>query len=415
MISLNEALAAYQQHLGPLPPVCVPLEHALGLCLQEDTASLTDLPRFDQSAMDGYALRSGDTEQATDQHPLELQIAGRTAAGETPADNALPTNTAWRIFTGAAIPAGADTVVPQERVEANKGTITLKQPCPAARNIRYQGEELRRDDIVGKAGSRLTPGLIAALIMAGHKSVNVVPTPRISLIITGDELRDAGSALKTGEIHDSNGPLVTQWLQSQGLSVAYQTRLSDSQADIQATLDNALQTSDLVITTGGASVGAHDFLPAAARQCGVEQIFWKVAQKPGKPIFFGTYANTPGQPPAALLCLPGNPGAVLIGLCLHVYSVLNIMSGHAGPALRWQHGQLKQDTPADKQRTRLVRMQQRISSEGQIELQPMGRQDSHMMSNLSQADVLVRIDAADTTCKRGTVLPFIPIYPGMAL
>jgi molybdopterin molybdotransferase len=399
MISLEEALAAYPRHLRRLAAETLPVTQALNHVLVESLVSAADLPRFDQSAMDGYALLAADTQGAG---PIRLPVAGVMAAGAHGELAALPAGTAARIFTGAPIPPGADTVIPQERVSHEDGQLIFAEAWPADRNIRRLGEELHRGAPLAAAGQRVSPGLIASLVNAGVHRVRATRKPRIRLLVSGDELQPVGAELKPGEIYDSNGPLVRAVLQRWGYEPPQVEHVDDKPEAVRAALSRALDESDLVLSTGGASVGDRDFLPATAESLGVRRIFWRVAQKPAKPLFFGMRDDS-----AAMLALPGNPGAVLVSLCLHVRRALDCMEGAAEPGPRWGWGRLAAPIKPDAQRVGLLRMRLDIGEDGVAMLSPLPKQDSHMLSNLSAAEVLVWVPTGEEMVAAGTALRWI--------
>jgi molybdopterin molybdotransferase len=385
MLPLAEALAAYAR-LVPVSSETLPLHAALGRVLAEDAIAAHDLPPFSQSAMDGYALHHEDSGQT-------LPIAGTIAPGAWPQPfPTLKRGTAWRILTGAALPTGATAVVAQERADRFENTVRLPA-VEAGRNVRFQGEELRTGATLAQVGQVLRAPLLASLIQGGVRVVEVRRRLNIAALITGDELADHHD--HAGRIADSNGPLVQGWLQERGHACTVQ-RLTDDKAQQQRTLAEALQHNDLVITTGGASVGDKDHLVGLAEVLGVEKVFWQVAQKPGKPLFFGLHPKG-----TALIGLPGNPGAVLVGLLLHVATALAHLEGR--PALHWRHAPLLAAVQPDRDRARLLRM--RLSHDNRLE--PLGFQDSHMLHNLQAAEVLAVLPAGDAVCEAGAVLGFV--------
>lgn len=384
MISLSEALAAYPREIPALPVETVALNAALHRVLREPALARCDLPRFSQSALDGYVLTHEDATRAS----CTLKIAGSIAAGDSHALRPLVNGECQRILTGARVPPNAGAVIAQERVTVADNCMTLGESLKPGANIRWQGEELREGATLGAAGQRLTPGLIAALAMAGADHVRVTRTPRIVVLVSGDEVKPLGTVLAEGQIWDSNGPLVLAWLQARGYT-AVAHHLPDTRAEVECSLQNALNEADLVITTGGVSVGDKDYILPVAEQLGVRRVFWQVAQKPGKPIYLGLRDRT------VLMGLPGNPGAVLIGLTLHVRAVLDQFE-HAQPAgVTWRTGVLASSVKADNRRDCLLRMRMEIDDSGLARLHPLPHQDSHMMSNLGIADVLAWAPARD--------------------
>jgi molybdopterin molybdotransferase len=407
MITLQAALSTYADALQALPTRIVPTTDALNAVLAAPATAHTDLPRFDQSAMDGYTLRAADITAATPLSAIQLPIALHLPAGRS-ALAPLPQSTAARILTGAMLPEGADTVIPQEIANRIDNDLRFEHPYPAQRNIRRRGDELRIGAHLASIGQRIGPSLLASLINAEVDTVVVRASPRISVIISGDEIRPPGAVLHPGEIHDSNGPMVTALLHRWGYSGITVRHVGDNESAVRATLAEAIADSDLVISTGGASVGDKDYLPAVAEALGTQRIFWRVAQKPGKPIFFGVHQSASGAQ-CAVLALPGNPGAVLIGMLLHVRTALNVLEGLHAPEPHWQHGVLTEAVERDSDRTRLLRMQCYCDSSGTMRLQPLPHQDSHMLSNLGVADVVVRAEPGTSPVAAGSVLPWLPL------
>jgi len=398
MISLEEALDSYAQNLRALPAETVPVTQALNRVLAQAQTSNADLPRFDQSAMDGYAFRAADVAAASAAAPVRLPIAVHLAAGTHEHLAALPQRTAARILTGAPLPAGADTVMPQERATLDGDALLFTEPQAARRNIRYRGEELRHGSAIAAAGQRVTPGLLASLINAGRHHLEVIRQPRVRVLTTGDELRPIGAELKPGEIYDSNGPMISAVLQRWGYPAPVVEHVRDDAGVVKSALERAYAEADLVLSAGGASVGDHDFLPATAEALGMRRVFWKVAQKPAKPLFFGVRDHR------AHLALPGNPGAVLISLALHVRRALDCLEGAAQPGPIWNSACLAQAVERDPQRVRLLRMRLDYTEDGTALLQPLPKQDSHMLSNLASAQVLAWVPIGNDDCEAGSVL-----------
>jgi molybdopterin molybdotransferase len=406
MISIEDALAAYSRFLDPLPSETVATLDALDRVLAEAVDSHTDLPRFDQSAMDGYALNSADVAEASAAAPIRLSISQKIAAGTHRTLTPLLSGCAARILTGAPVPPGADTVVPQERIERDGHTLVFSAPYPARANIRWRGEELSRGTRVAAVGHRIDPGTLALLVNAGAPSVTVYRRPRVRLLVTGDEIRPAGTRLEPGQIPDSNGPLVRAVLRRWGFEPPTVEYVADTADAVRDALANALDEADLVLSSGGASVGDHDFLPVVAEQLGVDRVFWKVAQKPGKPLYFGIRN---GARRCALLAMPGNPGAVLISLCLHVRSAIDCLEGLRAPGPLWHQARADERVERDDRRARLMRMRLVSDAGGTTRLIPLPHQDSHMLSNLSAADVLAWIPAGIAPVEREDTLLWTPL------
>lgn len=378
--------------VAPLPARSASLAHALHRVLARPVHAACDLPPFTQSAVDGYAVRHADL--AADALPL----AGAVRAGVLSAAPALVPGTAQRIFTGGMLPAGADTVVRQEWARAEGGDLRVLRRPQAGADVRAQGEELRAGAVLAPPGLRLTPAHLGALAAAGVRRVDVHDAPRVALLVTGDEVVRPGAAARFGQVPDANGPLVTAWLAARGYDKVRAEHVPDSAEATRVALRRALEHCDLVLTTGGVSVGEHDHVPEAAERLGARRLFWKVAQKPGKPL----YAALGGR--ALLLGLPGNPAAVLVNLVVHVTRALDALEGVTAPGPASRTGVLESALEADAERDRWLRMGLRYDETGTARLQRLPRQGSHMLSNLMSANALAWIPAATQPLPAGSVV-----------
>lgn len=402
MIPLDEALQAYKRVIAPLSAETVPTVEALHRVLARDVASTVALPRFDQSALDGYAFRAADTLPAATHNPVKLPITLRAAAGDPPSP--LPLGNAARVLTGAPIPTGADTVIGQENAMVDGGALYFSDPQSADRNVRWAGEELSAGTLVAAAGQRIHAGLLSSLINAGCRELSVVRAPRIRVLVTGNELYPSAQPEPSpGMIPDSNTHLISGILRSWGLAAPVVELLRDDAETIRAALDRALAAADLVISSGGASVGDFDFMPATAKATSVERIFHGVAQKPGKPLYFGVRGSS------AYLGLPGNPGAVLVGMTVHARALLDCLEGlsHGESHLHWNPGRLRGEVERDGKRTHLLRMRMEFGAGGVSDLFPLGGQDSHMLSNLAHANALVLVDPGEGGVRDGEEVRWI--------
>jgi molybdopterin molybdotransferase len=400
LLPLTDALAKYES-VGPLPTIELELRHALGRVLAAPGLAAVDLPSFTQSAMDGYAIRGGETRDATATRPVVMPVAGVAAAGDAVSPPMLP-GTAWRILTGAPLPVGADAVARQEIVQRDGNDILLHEPVPPGTAVRHRGEELRRGDVVGAAGKRINAGLLGALAMAGVNSVVVRRAPRVTVLVTGDEVARETDGTPAGQIHDANGPLITAWLVERGYPPPERIYIPDEPDAVREALAHALDSSDLVVTTGGVSVGDRDYIPSTAQSLGVERVFWKVAQKPGKPLWFGR------RDKSWLMGMPGNPGAVLVCLAVHAAAVLARLEGEAVSRPAWRIGELAQSVASDAERDRLLRMDI-MADDGRLRLLPLPRQESHMLSNLATASALAWLPRRDKAYAAGELLRYITL------
>ena len=401
LISLDQALQHYLQ-VQPLPVIRLPLVQALHHVLATDVTSPVALPLFTQSAVDGYALRQQDIDAGI----REFKLIGEIRAGiEQHAE--LQPGEALRIFTGGRLPASADAVARQEIVSRQQDAITLRQTISLGTDIRYQGEELKQGILLAEKGQKLTVGLIAALSMAGVKQVQVHKSPKIAVLVTGDEVSQTQQLDNQAQVFDANSPLVSNWLKQLGYHDFVVQHIIDDEQILKGALGQALGHYDVVLTTGGVSVGDYDLIRPVSLALGAQEIFWQVAQKPGKPLYFASYQHTQSGHRSYLLGLPGNPAAVLIGLYVHASSLLNSLQQQQAPLPQWQRGVLQQSLKTDS-REQLLRMQASSDAHGQLQLSPLTKQQSHMLSNMAQANALVRLPAQHSA-NSGDVLKFVYI------
>ena len=366
----------------------VALDAAGGRVLACDLAAALAMPRWANSAMDGYALRLADITDAG------LTVSQCIAAGSAPAP--LAPGTAARIYTGAPIPAGADTVVMQEHCHFDGQRLHVEKCPEMAANIRPAAEDFSHGDTLLGAGEHLRPQHIALAAAAGAESLAVYPRLRLALLITGDELVPPGKPLGDGQIHESNGHMLAALARELGAEVVLNEHVPDEPAATQAALERAAQAADLVVTSGGASVGDHDHVRAAATSVG-EVTFFGIAVKPGKPLAFGRIANT------LLLVLPGNPVSVFVTFLLFGAPLVRQMQGRrvAMPAAQWVPAGFEQTrtrSRADYIRVRL--------DEGRAV--PCGAQGSGLLTPTAAADGLACIPP-DARVAPGEPLAYYPM------
>jgi molybdopterin molybdotransferase len=398
LISVDEAFEKYSAHIQPLPIQEVALAQAHGRILAEDVFSQVDLPLFTQSAVDGYALKQSDIEAGV----KEFSLSGEVRAGSV-MQTELFSGQAMRIFTGGRLPAGADTVARQEIVEKMSSHIRLTSSLSPHADIRYRGEELKIGSCLAPKGKKVTAGLLAACAMAGVKTVRVYQSPRIAIVITGDEV--SKNPDHEAQIYDANGPLITTWLAAQGVTNFECWHVGDNEQQLREVLAHVLNQYDVVLTTGGVSVGDYDLVRPLSQQVGAQEIFWRVAQKPGKPLYFAEYKNKESAQTSYLMGLPGNPAAVFISLPIHVQTVLNLLQGLPRSMPQWQKGWFSGQLRADS-RERFLRVQLGVDASGRITLSPLPKQQSHMLSNLAHANALVRVPA-NKALNEEALLPFL--------
>jgi len=311
MISVQEALEKVIRTVQALDSVSVSVGNGVGFVLTEGVNAPIDMPPFDQSAMDGFALNmiEGNT----------YSLVGEIKAGDN-SEHDLKPGQAVRIFTGAMVPIGANTVVKQEIVTTGNDSIKVNESIAIGQNIRPAGEQIHRNENALRKGTYLNPGAIGYLATLGLDKINVYRKPKITLIVTGDELIKPGVPLESGKIYESNSYTLQAALRISGFEAKIKT-VSDDYDSTLRVIDDAISSGDVVIITGGISVGDYDFVGAALSELNVTTDFYKVKQKPGKPLFFGHKEDK------IIFALPGNPAAMLTCFYVYVLPALNKMMG----------------------------------------------------------------------------------------
>jgi molybdopterin molybdotransferase len=361
--------------LRRLPAERVPLAPELaGRVLAEPVLAVRDLPPFPNSAMDGYALRAVDAASSP-------PVAFRIAAGDDPPD--LPAGAAAEIATGAPLPDGADAVVPVELAREQDGRLEVDGSVSEGDHVRLPGEDAHAGDVVLDAGTRLTALAIAGAATAGVDAVVAVRRPRVAVVVTGDEIVPPGQPLRRGQIHDSNSLLIAARCASLGADVVLRERVPDDAAATRAALARGFEAADLVLTSGGVSVGPHDHVKPALAALGAEALFWRISAQPGKPVFAGIRAGRP------VVGLPGNPLSVLVGLELLVRPALALLSGRA-PDAEVRRVRLSRPVRRNAIRTRYLP----VTLDGD-EASPLGAGLSHLLAASALADALIVIPPGD--------------------
>ncbi len=390
LLSVDAALQAVLAHVATLPAERVPLAEAAGRVLASPARALVDLPPFPSSAMDGFALRAADT-------PGRLPVVARVAAGR-PAPRALEDGEAMGIATGGVVPEGADAVVPIERVTVDGDLVEIPEAASANANVRPRGGDVAAGAVVVDAGVRLGPGQIGALAAAGVAEVECARRPRVAVLTTGTELRRPGEQLAPGEIYESNGPMLEALLGSAGADVELLRSVEDDDAAHREAIADALDR-DVLVTSGGVSVGPHDLVRRIEAELGVEEVFWGVSVKPGKPLAFGTRGRT------LVFGLPGNPVSSLVSSVLFVLPALRALQGERDPAPRYLQGVLAAPIRSDPRRDELVRA--RLGPDGALE--PLSGQESHMIARAAEANALIFVPASGDELPAGAAVRYLTL------
>ena len=381
MISVEEAKKIISENVSALKPLTLSLQQSAGLILAEDVYAATDIPAFPQSSMDGYAFSFNDWQQSK-----KLKIVGEVAAGSNEVFTLAPGN-AVRIFTGAAVPPGADTVVMQEKALAQNGELIIQdETLQAGNSVRPKGSEIKAGALALEKDAVLSPAAVGFLAGIGIPDVKVYPDPVISIIVTGNELQQPGKPLQHGQVYESNSFALKAGLQQLHIHHTEVYYATDKPEIVTGTLEMALQQSDMVLLTGGVSVGDYDWVLLATTQCGVEKLFHKVKQRPGKPLYFGRKENK------FVFGLPGNPASVLT--CFYQYII---------PALE-KLSRRKIDlqslrAPLAKEFKKAAGLTHFLKGiyDGKSAT-PLDAQESYRLSSFATANCLIQIDEEVTAC-----------------
>lgn len=380
MLEETEARRRILERTGPGSVIWVPLELAIGQVLSQDAVGAVDSPPFDNSSMDGYAVRAHEATAGS-----RLRVAEMTQAAGGDLGLTLERGEAIRVFTGAVIPAGADAVVMQEDVERAGDTLVVREPVSPGENIRRRGSDVCAGQLLLHRGDVLTPTRLGLLASQGIPEVPVHAKPLVQIVTTGDELVEPGAPLLPGEIYNSNSPMLQAAVVRAGAVAAAEHALDDP-GELRATLDRALSIADLVVVAGGVSVGERDYVKDMLNELGVVTEFWRVRVKPGKPFLFGHHPDG-----TLVFGLPGNPVSAFVTFSLFVDPVIQRLLGHevdpdsAALGARSAIAEETMDNPGD--RPHYLRG---IFEEGRVRLS--GTQQSHAIYGLSRANCLVRLE-----------------------
>lgn len=407
LTEIDDARRMILQRAGALEHEPVGLSHALGRVLAVDVDSAGPVPPFDSSAMDGFALRSVDVPGAGPRTPVALRIAGESRAGQ-PSQGQLDSEEAVAISTGAVIPTGADAVVAVEQTRTVDGLVEILTAVAPGDYVRLAGDDIRAGQRVLARGTRLGPAQLGVLASLGRAEVTCVRRPRVSVITTGDELVQPGATLTPGSIHDANAhsiPALVRALDAELESVA--TVPDDPQATRDA-IETALDAVDLMVICGGVSVGAHDHVRPSLAALGVEEHFWGLALRPGKPTWFGTRGET------LVFGLPGNPVSAMVTFTLFVAPAVGALSG-ASASVRRASATITRDYAKAPGRAHAVRCRLLLDERG-WHAEPTGDQRSHILTSMLDADALAIIptEHGDVRAGERVEVELLPqMWPGL--
>jgi molybdopterin molybdotransferase len=389
LLTIAQARQAVIAEACALDKETIPVGEALDRVLAADVAAAGDIPPFACSAMDGYAVIDGPAGRT-------LRVVGESRAG-LPAAHKVGDGEAIRISTGAALPAGATAVIRQEDVERRDEAIVIAAPVGLGENVRRPGEDMAAGTAVLTAGTWLGSAELGAAVAAGAGEVTVARRPRVQVLCTGDELRDPGQRLGPGEIHNSNAPMLVSLSGRCGASVPPAGRLPDDRAATTAALQRALAGADVLVISGGVSVGPHDHVKPAVAELGVREVFWGVALQPGRPTWFGTHGDK------LVFGLPGNPVSAYVTFSLFVRPALAALQGARVEPLAEAQAELGAAVAQNRQREQAlrVRLERR---DGAVVAFPNGAQGSHRLSSLLGAHALALIPAGEGELPAGATV-----------
>ena len=393
LLTIDEALARVLEHTQPLPAEDVPVAQAAGRVLAEDVRALVDLPPFRSSAMDGFAIRAGDA-------PGRLPVVERIPAG-LPSPRPLGPGEAMGIATGGTVPENADAVVPIERVVDHGGEVEIPTSVVEHDNVRPVGGDVRAGDLLLAGGTVVGAAQVGALAAAGLATVECGRRPRVAVLSTGSELRAPGEALGPGQIYESNGPMIASALAASGAVVERLEPVRDDPETHREALERGL-AADVLVSSGGVSVGPHDLVRSVGAELGIRPVFWGVAVKPGKPLAFGVRGGT------LVFGLPGNPVSALVAVELFVRPALRALQGASECGPGYAAGTLSAPLRANEDRDQLVRARSRLV-DGEVLLDPLSGQESHMIARAAAADALVLVRRGARDLEAGARAPYLPL------
>jgi molybdopterin molybdotransferase len=395
MISPKTALKSVMKLCDARGTASVAAARALGHVLAENLEASEPFPRFDNSAMDGFAIRSADTASRTKDHPASLEIVDTVFAGQV-GERQIRRGEACRIMTGAPIPPGADAVAPKEVVTVEGTRILIGREVKKGHHIRGRGEEVKSGDVVIRQGVTVDAGVTACIASLGRARVRVFRKPTVAVIATGDETVAPGRRLRPGQIYDSNSYMLTAALRQMGMAPIRVRHVGDRPSALQSATAAAIRAADVLVVTGGISVGDRDYLREVLGRQGVKEVFWRVKQKPGKPLYFGVRGRR------IVFGLPGNPASVFTCFYAYVYPALRRMAGHGDTSLPERRLPLAGSVKRDPVRWRFLKAKTVPGERPAV--RPLSRQASHMISALVETDRLIVVPPGDGSIDAGTIV-----------
>jgi molybdopterin molybdotransferase len=386
ILTYEQAQALVLARAQPLASEVVELAAAAGRVTAVAAVAQVDLPPFPSSAMDGFAVRAADV-------PGRLPIVDRVAAGR-PAERPLEAGEAMEISTGGVVPDGSDAVVPVEYVVQHDNEVEIAEAVATGANVRPRGGDVHAGDVVVARGVRLGAAQLGALAAAGVAAVECARRPRVCVLATGTELARPGEPLRPGQVYEANALMLAAALAAAGAEVERLPAVADDEDAHRVALERGLD-ADVLVTSGGVSVGPHDLVRKIESELGVEEVFWRVAIRPGKPVSFGVRGST------LVFGLPGNPVSSLVGCELFVKPAVRALQGLVDPLPPLEDGILAAALRRNPARDDFVRVRTRVSPEG-TSLEPVVGQESHMIVRSAAASALVHVPRGEGELAAGS-------------
>lgn len=402
MVGPDEALSLVLKNASPLGSERVSILGALGRVLAEQVRSPRDIPGFDNSAMDGYALRAADVATASEANPVRLRVVETIAAGAMPSVSVGPGQAA-RIMTGAPIPAGADSVIPVERTDGGNGEVAVLSPVERGSCVRPRGEDIRAGESALEPGKVLRPADLGMLAALNRAMVSVCRQPRVAIVCTGDELVDVDQVPTGGQVVNSSGYALAGAVTEAGGIPVLMPIVRDKPEEIRALLTEAA-AFDAIFTTGGVSVGQFDHVKRVLDELGMAQVFHGIRQRPGRPLKFGLLNGRP------LFGFPGNPVSTVLCFYLYARPALLKMGGRSALGLARRAARCAVDIKTAREMTEFVRVRLE-PRDGELFVRPTGDQGSGILSSFSRADALLIGPALETTLRAGTQATVLLLAP----
>lgn len=409
----GDGLLSYEQALGLIESAARPIKQmqtvALDQCLKRVTATPLkagfDLPRFNNSAVDGYGVIVDDLKACSAENAVILSLAGEVAAGGEAQGNDIAQGQCVRILTGAPVPDTVEAIVMKEYTQVMPdGKISLMASARIGENIRMQGEEMETGSVVLQAGTSINPPIVGLIATLGLSHLDVVRQPKIAIISTGDELKEPGKPIADHQIFNSNSWALQAAFNGLGFTDVTRHHVPDDRQAVTDLFKDLLQDCDLIVSAGGVSVGEYDYVKDVCESLGVETVFWRTAIKPGKPVYFGKFASEQNAH-SLFFGLPGNPVSALVTFDLFIKPALGIIGG---ASLKTQSRTLKarlaRSLKKKAGRLDFVRAIGSRDGEDRLHAMPTSGQDSHMLTGLAKADLLVHFARESEFVAEGDVV-----------